>query len=469
MSTPTQPAAAPAAPAEPGVAAVPANEGAAFLREMITAGQQPGGGQRPPVAVQPAPYEPVQPAPSTQPPVAPPVQPPATPPVVQPPVAPPQPPAPPPPIPATIDFSQRYSGQNPEDPAAQLVEAPALPPEQQVTQPQNLNEQQNHAWAAIRAQSNANRRAAEEYRTKYNQVVELSKKFQDEKAGFAQQLAAKDAEIAKLQDDIGRVDLARSQAFRDKYDAPIQQVHAEMVTQLKHAGYPEEDADSLSRQIMSTPREQLPDLLKDLPAHMQGILMVKAEAADGLMVARDQAIEDWRTSAEGLAAVQERGAGILTAQHVDKMVQRATEIVHAMPLSTMPPAYQVTDPMFAADRTAKEQAFRSWVLNAPEEQKYAAMLEGFMAPKTYEMLEQTMRENHQLRSVLMARGMLSAPPVVSAPSVPSAPAPAPAPVPAPTVKDNGFSEAPGVHMAEGFVSEILSPLMGAEVPGVQQV
>jgi len=468
MSTPTQPAAAPAAPAEPGVAAVPANEGAAFLREMITAGQQPGGGQQPPVAVQPAPYEPVQPTPPVQPPATPSAPP--VPPLVQPPpVVPPQPPTPPPPAPAPIDFSQRYSGQNPEDPTAQLAEAPALPPEQQVTQPQNLNEQQNHAWAAIRAQSNANRRAAEEYRTKYNQVVELSKKFQDEKAGFAQQLAAKDAEIAKLQDDIGRVDLTRSQAFRDKYDAPIQQVHAEMVTQLKHAGYSEEDADSLSRQVMSTPREQLPDLLKDLPAHMQGILMVKAEAADGLLTARDQAIEDWRTSAEGLAAVQERGAGILTAQHVDKMVQRATEIVHAMPLSTMPPAYQVTDPVFAADRTAKEQAFRSWVLNAPEEQKYAAMLEGFMAPKTYEMLEQTMRENQQLRSVLMARGRLSAPPVAPAPSVPPAPAPAPAPVPAPTVKDNGFSEAPGVHMAEGFVSEVLAPFMGVGSPGAQQV
>jgi hypothetical protein len=36
------------------------------------------------------------------------------------------------------------------------------------------------------------------------------------------------------------------------------------------------------------------------------------------------------------------------------------------------------------------------------------------------------------------------------------------------VKDNGFSEAPGVHMAEGFVSEILAPLMGADAPGVQQ-
>lgn len=454
MDTPVQPAGG-----EPGVRAANTGEGAAFLAEALGAQSAPQPTVPQPAAPQ-VPQNP-QPAPGqavafTAPPPPPQMatqpQPPPTqpqPPPVQLPVQPQPPPTQPAPQP--VDFASRYSGQQPAqaDPLAGLQEAPALAPEVQVAAPQNMNEQQNHAWAAMRAQSNANRRQAEEFRGKYNQLVESTKKFQEERTTFGEQLNAKDKRITELENEIGRMDLTRSPAFQQKYDAPIQSLCAEIAQTLEANGRSKEDADALAREVLSVDRSQVPDLIAQLPTHVQGVIMVKAEQADQLFSARDSALADWRSSAEGLAAVQERGDSLIAAQHSDKMAEAALGIIRSMPPESKPPAYQVVDPAFAADRDAQEHKFRAWVQQAPEEQKYAAMLEGFMAPKTYEMLNQVMLENRQLRQVIASRGRLAAPPVAAAPAYVQ-PVVQPPPRP-PTVQADGYARAPSGSMAESFV------------------
>lgn len=317
-----------------------------------------------------------------------------------------------------------------------------------------MNEQQNHAWAAIRAQSNANRRQAEEFRGKYNQLVESTKKFQEERTTFGEQLNAKDKRITELEDEIGRMDLTRSPAFQQKYDAPIQGLCTEIAQTLEANGRSKEDAYGLAREILSSDRAQVPDLISQLPTHVQGVIMVKAEQADQLFAARDSALADWRSSAEGLAAVKERGDSLVAAQHSDKMAEAALDIIRRMPASSKPPAYQVVDPAFAADRDAQEHKFRSWVQQAPEEQKYAAMLEGFMAPKTYEMLEHVMRENQQLRQILASRGRLASPPVSPSPGYVPPPAPPPARQPAAQPGVYAPTAAPTGSLASSFVASL---------------
>ena len=448
MDTPVQPAGG-----EPGVHAASTGEGAAFLAEALGAqpAQQPApqpAAPQIPQNPQPAPGQAVafvaQPPPPSVQPQPPPVQP--TPPA--------QPQPQPPPVqsaPQPVDFTSRYSGQQPAqaDPLAGLQEAPALAPEVQVAAPQNMNEQQNHAWAAIRAQSNANRRQAEEFRGKYNQLVESTKKFQEERTTFGEQLNAKDKRITELENELGRMDLTRSPAFQQKYDAPIQSLCAEIAQTLEANGRSKEDANALAREVLSVDRSQVPGLIAQLPTHVQGVIMVKAEQADQLFAARDSALADWRSSAEGLAAVQERGDSLIAAQHSDKMAEAALGIIRSMPPESKPPAYQVVDPAFAADRDAQEHKFRAWVQQAPEEQKYAAMLEGFMAPKTYEMLNQVMLENRQLRQVLASRGRLAAPPVAAAPAY--VPPVVQAPPKPPTVQADGYAQAPSGSLAESFV------------------
>ena len=366
------------------------------------------------------------------------------------------PPTPPPPA----DYSARYAGQQPApDPLSSLAEVPAFAPEQQIAPPSNLDGQQNHAWAALRAQANGNRRLAEDMRGKYNALVESTRKFQEERTSFGEQLNAKDAQIKSLQDELGRMDLTRSPAFQEKYDRPILALRTEAAKALEANGYSAQDAESLAASVLAAEPAERPDLMKELPTHLQGILMIKSQEADTLFNARDAAISDWQTSAEGLATAEQRGSAFVNAQHVDKMVESALGLIRGMAPADMPPAYQVTDPAFATDRDAQEQKFRAWVQQAPEDQKYAAMLEGFMAPKTYEMLAQVTLENQRLRAALAAHGRLAAPPVAGGMPAPVVLA-QPRPAPAPTVSANGYAPAPDHTMAQQFVAGMLAGRQG---------
>ena len=358
-----------------------------------------------------------------------------------------------------IDYSNRYSPDVPADPLANLQSLPELAPEQQIAQPQNMNEQQNHSWAAMRAQMNANRRQAEEFRNKYNELVESTKKFQAERTSFGEQLNKKDEEIKALQDEIGRTDLTRSPAFQEKYDAPLRAVQDDVARTLVDNGYTQDQAMEAARQILTADRKQIPDMIRELPTHVQGIIMVNAEKADNMWAARAQALDDWRNSAEGLAAVEARGSAIVNAQKIDQLATRAIEMIRSMPVDKgKAPAYQVVDPVFVADRDAKEQQFKAWVQQAPDEQKYAAMLEGFMAPKTYEMLEAVMQENMQLKQALSGRARLSSPPVSAFPG--SWAPPPPPPPKAPVVNKDGYSEADPVNPAQDIARQIFNQFTG---------
>lgn len=328
-----------------------------------------------------------------------------------------------------------------------------MAPETQVAQPQNMSEQQNHAWAALRAQANASRKNAEEYLKKYNEVVAQTRKYQEEKKEFGSQLNAKDQEIKELRDEIGRIDLSRSPEFAAKYDEPITSVRDELINTFVANGMSRGDAENLAYQAISAAPDDRPDLIRHLPTHVQGIIAIKTQEADRLFDMRQQALDDWQTSQEGLAAVANRGSALIEMQRRSGLADQAIETVHLMPHDKKIPAYQVTDPTFVADREKHEAEFRAWVQQAPAEQQYVAMLEGFMAPKTYEMLSQYAKENAELKQALYGRTRAAPRVAPSAPYTP--PPPPPPPQNTPTQRTAGFSvqEAPGVS-ANSLVKDL---------------
>ena len=375
------------------------------------------------------------------------------------PVAAPPPPPAPAPVAAPLDFKSRYAPSGEPDPLANLQALPELAPDAPVADPQNMSEGQNHAWAALRAQSNANRRAAEDYRRKYNSLAESTRKIQEEHTGFGAKLNEKDKQIEALQNEIGRLDLSRSPEFQSKYDDPLRGVENDIARTLVDNGMQQSQANELARDIMLADRREVPGMLTELPPHAQGIIMISAEKAETLWNERESALENWRSSQQGLASVAQRGSAIEEAQRQSKLVDRAFEMIRLLPAgSGQIPAYQVTDATFVADRDAKEAEFRDWVVHAPEEQKYAAMLEGFMAPKTYEMLDHYARENAELKQALYSRTRVASPRIapVSGGYVPPPPPPPP-PQRAPTQKVDGYSvqEYDG-NMAQSFVKGIFA-------------
>ena len=318
------------------------------------------------------------------------------------------------PQPQPVDYASRFAAPQQTDPLANLEGLPDLPPDQPVPQPQNMGEQQNHAWAALRAQANQNRRNAEQYLKRYNDLVEKTKSFQAERTEFGSKLNEKDKEIESLRNEIGRLDLSRSPEFKEKYEAPIYAVHDDMVRTLVDNGVEEADAKERIGQILGVQNpNDVAQLVGDLPTHVQGMLMIKSQDAFRMMDARQHALDDWKTSQDGLAAVANRGSAMIEAQRRDKLAKAALDLIRSMPDASKIPAYQVVDPQFVADREKHEGEFMKWVQQAPAEQMYAAMLEGFMAPKTYEMLNQYAQENAELKAALYNRGRAAAP-VVSA-------------------------------------------------------
>lgn len=461
------------ATAEPAVA--PANAATAFMAQLLsgetpppapnTAAAHPG---MPPIVPQPEP----QPATPAQPPVvvAPPVQPLV---VAMPPVQPPAPPVPqspvvaPPPPPAPLDFMQRYAPAG-SQPQLDLTPLPDLPPEPQIPQTQDGQQIPNAAFAAMRSGYGQMRHMADDFRNKYNRLVEDTKKFQGEKAEFATQLNAKDEQIRKLQDEIGRMDLARSPEFQEKYDAPIRTATDEVTQLLLANGMQQNEAVELAREIITSDPQTIPERITNLPTYVQGQIMVKATAADKLWGARTQALEEWKQSAEGLAAVAARGSAVIDAQRVSQLADSAISLIKGLPPEKgLPPSFQVTDPAFVADRDAKEQQFRAWVQQAPEDQKMAAMFEGFMAPKTYEMVDNVFRENLQLKQMLYARTRVDAPPI-SAMRMPQpnlqpgvvAPPSQPQPQQAPSIQQNGWSFADVGSSAQSFAQQLMDNMRG---------
>jgi len=428
MTTPGQnPAAGSPQPAD-------GQNGKAFLMNALFGGDPPDGQQNPQEPQVPAttPGEPsVSPAPAQSP------SPTPTPQVPPVPVPPPEPV----PEPAAYRFGDRYGADAPTSSLSNLMEIQAPEPTPEVQAPQNMNDAQNHAWAAMRAQMAQARKEAREYLAKYNGLVADTRKVLDEKTGFGEQLNAKDKEIESLRNEIGRMDLKRSPEFQDKYDKPIYAVRDDIARTLVDNGMKPDAANELAGQILDADRNRIPELVSELPNYAQGMVMIKAQEADRLFDARQHALDEWQTSQQGLNAVASRGSALMEAQRRDALVTKAIEMVKSVPMSKgQIPAYQVTDPSFVSDRDKHESDFRAWVQQASPETQYAMMLEGYMAPKTYEMLDHYAKENAQLKQALYGHAR-AANPRVSAGAPSWAPPPPEPPKGAPTQKTAGFSVA----------------------------
>ena len=311
------------------------------------------------------------------------------------------------------------------DPLAGLAPAPELPPVVETPEPQNMSDQQNHAFADLRAKMHQSRRMAEEFRDQFNGLVEQTKGFLDEKAAFADQLNKKDEENRQLQEDLGKLELSRSPAFKEKYDTPLEKVCTDIASALQQNGVPQDESFDRAAAIMAADQNQLGELIGNLPTMAQGEVLVHTREAQRLFGERDAELNEWRTSQIGAEAVATRQDAIAVAQRTAALADQAIGILRGLsPDGGLPPAYAVTDADLAKQRDDREAGFKDWLARAPEDVRMSAMLEGYMAPKTYEMLRQTMIENVQLKRLLMSRGSLARPPAAPTHVAPVAP-PAP--------------------------------------------
>ena len=371
------------------------------------------GNPNPPNVVQPTtPVAPAAPQ-GTQPPTTPVA--PQNPPVPQPPVAPVATPPPPPPVSAT-DLVNRFS-----PPAAPSATAPIpdIPQEQNIQLPQNTPEHVGHAFAAARAETKQYRQLAESLKAQLEAERAKQTEFTSKETALAQQLNEANKRNADLEDKLGKLDLSQSKEFHEKYDAPLEAVQSAISSALVAAGRQQNEALDLANQILGSNNPA--ELLSELPATTQGMIMYKLQEAANLWAARDQALNEWRTTQQGLAQVSLRENFVNDAAHRAEVAKAAIEKA-----KLIAPTMQWDDPSYNGRRDEAMQKALDWYQKAPEDQIAAAAMEGFMAPFAYEVIKDLQTQVADLTNQLNGRRTLAAPPVAPYFKPPQAPAPQPA-------------------------------------------
>ena len=139
-------------------------------------------------------------------------------------------------------------------------------------------------------------------------------------------------QIQSLENELGRLDLARSPAFQSQYDAPVKQVETRAKTLLTRAGVPEAEAEEVLAKVWQSPdlrkREVAFDTLEaDVPQTVVAAIIGMSVERDAAEEAKAAALEEWKTSR---AAVEERATREKQAKEtreVSGLVSHAMETV----------------------------------------------------------------------------------------------------------------------------------------------
>jgi hypothetical protein len=150
-------------------------------------------------------------------------------------------------------------------------------------------------------------RYAFQAREERRQRKEMEQKLAELKDG-GEETKAMRAKVQELENELGRLDLSRSPAFRAQYGAPVEQAEQQAMALLTRAGVPEADAKAALSKVFSVSdlrqREMaFDDVEADVTPGMIGAVIQLSVQRDEALEKMNRALEDWKTSR---AAVQER-------------------------------------------------------------------------------------------------------------------------------------------------------------------
>jgi len=323
-----------------------------------------------------------------------------------------------------VDLRSRFSAPTPPAapaaPAAPVV--PDAPPGVDASKPEN--KQQVFTWAKLRAEHDQFRKEAAELKQQMESVAEEKRKIAEEKALIESERQKALQERDTYAEKLGKVSLAESPEFQQRYDAKIGEVQGKLAADLlKYTGLKEDEAGQQAYALLNADPKQLTELFKDNP-QMLGRVMTRVEEAAALFQQRDVELQNWRETSASL--------GI---QHAQEQVIRSTESRRQWADLAIDIAKQSGHPIFSAvegdwKKVADEvaQAAHGFVQTATEEELTRAAVEGFANPYLYDAFNQVMEENRQLRDRLEGGFRMSSPPLFPYPGEqPRQPAPPPPP------------------------------------------
>jgi chromosome segregation ATPase len=117
-----------------------------------------------------------------------------------------------------------------------------------------------------------------------------------------EEIAALKTKLQDAEERVGRLDIAQTQAFRERYDMPIQTEHQQLVAFLQRAGKTPEDATKMATEALKAGANmtELQNVLADEPTIVQSSV---AQSVNRILTAAEQrqaALQDWQSTRSAL-------------------------------------------------------------------------------------------------------------------------------------------------------------------------
>jgi hypothetical protein len=211
-------------------------------------------------------------------------------------------------------------------------------------------------------------------------IQELSSKAQDAEqvAALKQQLEAKELEVKKTNEELSRIDLARSPEFKRQYDDPLNRIGQKMVQALVTEGVEAVQAQNLVRSLV---RETKPSVreaaLDDSVPSVKGTLLAMLNQFDEASQARAAALEKAKETASAISEAESRARLAAMTGRVDQVAEKAAQ--EAATLGS--PYYKevANNPEWNAGVAERKQALKGLLLSMDPEKLAPYVAEGLTA------------------------------------------------------------------------------------------
>ncbi len=322
-------------------------------------------------------------------------------------------------------FTNPQSAVAPPTPAATTVPEPAPDPAQFVTA-DGKPDKQAHAFAKLRYENKQFEQQVVENRRKAEEAHAEKARLAAENATIVEAKTTIERERDELRERIGKISLAESPQFQEKYGLKAAELETKLAKALvKFAGITDiTQATEKARDMLRANPDRLQGLVDNMHPSVQGMAMLAASEFAALDEERQQELSNWRQTSAALG-VQEARAGVVRSIE-DR--RRMADAALAAAVTVGNPVFTAPDPEAKAVGDKVAEAFRGFAQTATEEQLMHAAAEGFAAPVLYQTIEDQAAKIAELTSRIAAFDRARSVPLYPF-QAPPAPPPAAAPAP----------------------------------------
>lgn len=260
------------------------------------------------------------------------------------------------------------------------------------------------------------------------QAAAIKKEIEDakkERDAVAAQLEAERTRAKELDEKVSKLSLVESPSFRQKFDAPIDELVSKTTKFLLEGGLAQDArvAEKRAKELLEADAHDIVEATETLPRSVVNQMVALAAKHTELRGERDRALKDWKvakTAAEksfDMASTEER------LQSRKMLAEKALE--HARAVS----------PVLAASSGKGldlvreiENQFVAFAQHATEDELMRCASEGFAAQELYDEVNQLRQQLAEANARLTGRRVAGLPPIAPTYTAPTPPAP-PAPPP----------------------------------------